>query len=129
MRRSGLDSIKRADGILILALLFIALAAFLIRGCLTERGDRVVVTVDGQVTGEYSLEEDRKVLIEGDSFYNELTIKDHQADMTRADCRDKICVRHKPVSQVGETIVCLPHKVIVTVRGEKKSPGIDGISR
>ena len=115
--------------ILILIILLAALAVFLIRGFLTEKGDRVLITVDGRVTGEYSLAEDRRVLIGKGSFQNELIIKDHQARMIRADCPDKICVRHKAVSRVGETIVCLPHKVIVTVLGDSPSPGIDGISR
>ena len=41
--------------------------------------------------------------------------------MIEADCPDLICVHHKPISRQGESIVCLPHKVIVEVTGEESA--------
>ena len=35
--------------------------------------------------------------------------------MEAADCRDQICVRHRAVSAVGESIICLPHKLVVEI--------------
>ena len=46
---------------------------------------------------------------------NTLVIKDEMADMIFADCPDQICVKHAPISNVGETIICLPNKVVVTI--------------
>ena len=36
--------------------------------------------------------------------------------MAEADCPDRLCVRRGPVRYAGETIICLPHKLVVTVR-------------
>lgn len=44
-----------------------------------------------------------------------MEIKDGYADCTEADCRDGLCVNQKKISKVNETIVCLPHKVIIEI--------------
>ena len=43
------------------------------------------------------------------------------ADMTEADCPDKLCVNQRAVSKNGESIICLPNKVIVTVDSSENS--------
>ena len=45
-----------------------------------------------------------------------LIIKDGEAYMQEADCPNQICVHHSPVSHKGETIVCLPNRVIIEIR-------------
>jgi hypothetical protein len=48
--------------------------------------------------------------------------------MTEADCPDKLCVQEKAVSKNGETIVCLPHRVVVEITSEEENE-IDGVTR
>lgn len=48
------------------------------------------------------------------------------ADMTSADCPDHLCVKQKAISKEGESIICLPNKVVVTVKSDTKSD-IDSI--
>ena len=78
-------------------------------------GDTVTVTVDGAHYGTYPLAVDTVVEIATDGGYNRLVVKDGQAVMETADCPDGICAAHRPISRMGESIVCLPHKVVVTV--------------
>lgn len=85
----------------------------------------VVVTVDGEVYGTYSLKKNQEIAI-GDTNY--LMIQDGKADMTKANCPDLICVRHKAISRNGETIACLPNKVIVEVVGGE-NPDADAVAR
>ena len=47
---------------------------------------------------------------------NLLVIRDGQAYVESATCPDGICAAHKPISREGESIVCLPHRVVITVR-------------
>lgn len=87
-----------------------------------DKGAIAVVTVDGEVYGEYQLDEDQVVEIKKDGkVTNTLTIADHKADMTDADCPDLLCVHQKAISKDGETIVCLPNKVVITVKSNEKS--------
>ena len=108
----------RNDVIFIAALLVVVslcgLCFYLFRG----EGDKVVVTVDGTEYGTYPLAEDVRVEIRTgaeDEELNVLVIKDGQAYVENATCPDGICAGHKPISREGESIVCLPHKVVITV--------------
>ena len=87
---------------------------------------QVVVTIDGQVYGNYPLSEDRTERIElPDGSYNILTISGGYADVTEASCPDQICVKHNHIRYSGDAIVCLPNKVVVTVEGGEDND-IDG---
>jgi len=36
-------------------------------------------------------------------------------DVIEADCPDKICVKHTNIKNAGETIICLPHKLVIEI--------------
>ena len=111
----------RNDIILIAVLLTVVLlagtAVFFWRG----EGDTVTVEVDGRLFGTYALSEDRTVEIrtgEGGEELNLLVIKDGKAYVETATCPDGICAAHKPISREGESIVCLPHNLIIEIISE-----------
>ena len=112
------------DIILAVGLLAICAVALLIWRASAEAGEYAVVTVDGLEVSRYPLAEDREVEIKGVGGNNKLVISDKKADVVDADCPDKVCVDHRSVSNIGETIVCLPHKVVVKIVGSEDS-GVD----
>lgn len=84
-----------------------------------KSGDaKVMIKVDGNIYGEYELSADQTIDIDG---MNTLVIRDGQADMQDADCPDKLCVHQKAISRDGESIICLPNKVVVTIEGGEES--------
>ena len=101
--------------VLLVAVSLIGLGYFFLRG----EGDTVEVSVDGEVFGEYSLSIDREVEIKTELGYNLLVIKNGEAEVEIASCPDGICSAHRPISKEGESIVCLPNKVVVTVRASE----------
>ena len=112
---------RRNDWIFILSLLLVVslagLALFFLRGV----GDTVIVTVDGVIYGTYPLDRDITVEIRtGDEEQNRnvLVIREGKARVEEATCPDGICAAHKPISREGESIVCLPHRVVITVHAE-----------
>ena len=70
----------------------------------------------GRQAGRYPLAEDRRVTI-GAADYNVLEIKDGAAAVAEANCGDHTCVRTGRISREGETIVCLPHRLVVRIEG------------
>lgn len=89
-------------------------------GQLQENAATAVVTVDGKERYRCSLFIEKEIAIDDT---NVLVIKDGMVDMIMADCPDQICVKHEPISKAGETIICLPNKVVVTIetlRGQEK---------
>lgn len=106
---------KRNDLLLIGGLLLLAaLVWLLVRP--GEAGGWVVVTVDGVETARYSLDLDRTVEI-GERQYNILCISGGKASIIEANCGDHTCVRTGAISRAGETIVCLPHRLVVIIEG------------
>ena len=109
----------RYDLILIIALLIVSAGAGLMLRP-QEEGGTVVVTVDGTETGRYALDEDRTVRIESSGGYNLLTIQNGTAAVTEADCGDHTCIRTGEIHLDGQSIICLPHKVVITVEGGRQ---------
>ncbi len=120
---------KKNDLILIGALLFLALAALGGLSWYSVMGTKeaeAVVKVDGKVQGRYPLDKDATVEIRlEDGRYNRLEIQGGKADMTEASCPDKLCVEHRPVSKRGESLVCLPNKVVVEIENGQEAE-VDG---
>lgn len=126
----------RNDIILISVIVIISVVLFLIwklvylKGQDTDSDACVEVTIDGRTYGTYPLSKDDTIKIKnGDGdVTNTLVIKGSVADMTSADCPDHLCVKKKAISKEGESIICLPNKVVVTVKSDMKSD-IDSISK
>lgn len=108
----------RNDIILVGGLLIIAAIGIFYLFVLRKTGDSVNVTVDGNTYKTFSLSENVTEDIytgESNEHLNRLIIKDGKAYMETATCPDGICVEHNPVYRDGESIVCLPNRVVVTV--------------
>lgn len=97
---------------ILLSLIGIAIAFMLI---FRVEGDTVNVSVDAKTWGEYSLAEDRTVEIKTEQGINVLVIKDGTAYVSSASCPDGICSSHRPISYDGESIICLPNKVVISI--------------
>ena len=102
----------RNDIVLIVSLLVIAGALILAVNMATDTGKNVRVTVDGELYGMYPLDEDLKISINGT---NVLVIEDQRVYMESACCENNTCVMQGSISSIGQTIVCLPNRVTVTV--------------
>ena len=119
----------RADILLIAALLLISGGLFLYRALHRSAGAMAVLYVDGERTAAYPLSEERELCIPSrdGSSYNILVIRDGRADVTEAGCPDKTCVHMHAISHNGETIICLPNRLVVQIEGEEGS-GVDLVS-
>ena len=85
-----------------------------------------VVTIDGVEYGAYPLANDITERIElPDGSYNILTVSGGYAEVTEASCPDQICVKHNHIRYSGETIVCLPNRLVVEIKGGEENE-IDG---
>ena len=110
---------KKNDWILAACILLAAVAILLFQFVRSDSGaGKVSVTVDGEIFGTYSLAEDQTVDIDGT---NRLVIENGTAEMEWADCPDQLCVNQRAVSRQGESIICLPNKVIVEVESSESS--------
>ena len=114
--------LKKADIVLIASILLCALALFAWRLLAAGTGNAVVVSVDGHVTARYLLQTHTTVTLDGVDGQNVLVIANGTARIEEADCPDKLCAKHAPISRTGDSIVCLPHRLTVTIVGTGEQP-------
>lgn len=112
----------RYDIILIIGLLVITMVIAMAVRFTKKTGKTVVVSVDGVVKYTFPLDEDLEFKIEGyEGGTNYLVIKDGEAYLTEASCPDLLCVHMGKISSQGQSIICLPNRVVVEIRDDNES--------
>lgn len=120
---------KKADFIIIAAVLAVAgVLTYFLYFVNSDSGAYVQVEVDGAVVDTVALDTDYTKEYNFDGNSNTLVIKDGKASVTESNCPDGICVNHKPINRSGESIICLPHKLVVTVVDDAPEDEIDAVS-
>lgn len=108
--------IKRADIVLAVSLILLS-AVFITATALSgSAGKTVAIKVDNETVCELSLDTDATKTIENKYGTNTVVIKNGEVSVTDADCPDGYCENHVSISDEGETIACLPHRLVVEIR-------------
>lgn len=84
-----------------------------------HQGNRVLVQVDGECVKSFWQEEEVEYTIKSDKGENVLRISQGKVWLSEADCPDKICVNTGKIQYPGQSIICLPHKVVVEIKEEQ----------
>lgn len=107
-------TVTRMDLLLVLVLLAVCGGLLLLRG---KHGSGSVVRIyqDNEPVAELPLDRDDRFTVTTELGTNAIVVENGQAFVTDADCPDKICEQMGPISKPGETIICLPHKLIAEV--------------
>ncbi|MDQ7782605.1 MAG: NusG domain II-containing protein [Desulfomonilaceae bacterium] len=117
------------DCALITAIIVSAVALlFVLPTLVVSGGTNVEVRSGDRVAGRYSLDEDRRVPVEGPLGTTVVRITDGHAHIESSPCPHKFCLRMGPVGGEGGLIVCVPNEVSVTVANDR-ADGIDAVSR
>lgn len=107
--------LKKGDLIMVAAILFVAgIAALLIMH--QKRGNEVII-ISGDDEKCYSINENRTIQVKYENEgYNVVVIHDGMVWVDEADCSNQICVNHKPIYKNNESIVCVPHKLMIVIK-------------
>ncbi len=110
---------KRGDLILVAAVLIIAVISFAAISLMNRKPALYVeITVNGEVVETLDLNKDTVITISGYGYgENTLLIENGTVRCTYATCPDKVCIDMGVISQSGQMIVCLPNRMIATVKG------------
>ena len=127
MEEKKLDGKKkyRLDIIVIASILVISLLILLVVTLTKKEGSVAVVEVNGVTVGEYSLWKNGEYSLNGGT--NVLVIENGVAYLNYSNCPDHTCEKTGKIKYVGQSIICLPNKVSITIKGDA-SGGVDLVS-
>ena len=120
--------IRKADIVLVLVLLLVAAAAGIFMLAVRDTGGEAVVLRDGQEVLRLPLSEDAEEVITEGEDSNTVVIRDGTASVTQANCPDKVCVHTGEIRYEGQTIVCLPHELVVKIEGGEEQ-SVDAVTQ
>lgn len=124
---SGLKNtkIKKAD-IILMMIIILTGCVLLIGMKLYSKGKekQVVISVDGVIEKTFPLDENVIYNISSEKGENTLVIENGKAYVKEADCRDGICKKKGKIGEIGENIVCLPHKMIISIEENSSERGL-----
>ncbi|KGE19579.1 NusG domain II-containing protein [Paenibacillus wynnii] len=123
---------KRGD-VLLISIVLVAALAFMAPRWFSSNdkggpGKNLVanITVDGKQYRTIKLtKENQTIDIRTDRGYNIIKVHDYGIEMYDADCPDKVCLGFGFITLPKQTIVCLPHRVLVEIASASGEDEID----
>ncbi len=106
---------KKADIIIIVAVVLISTALFIYFFPGSGELATVSVSVGGKPYGTYSIEIPQKITVVTEKGLNIVEIANNSVHMENADCPDKLCVSQGWINTPMQSVVCLPNQVIVEI--------------
>ena len=114
------QTIKIGDIVAILiVLLLTAIIAFL---PVVKHAKYVVITVDGKEYAKYNLVPDTKETLKISTEFgqNTIVIEDGKVLVSNSSCKNKIEISAGAISKAGQSLVCSPNRLVITIEGGVK---------
>ncbi|OLS03319.1 NusG domain II-containing protein [Tissierella creatinophila] len=120
----------KGDKVLIVVVVILTLLSlgFIKRQAFSNENKFVSIQVNGKEIKKVIFDKKiigKKIPIQSKYGFNLIEIDDEKVRVIEADCPDKIDVKQGYISKIGETIICLPNRMVVEIKGVKKGDAID----
>lgn len=125
--------LTKGDKVLIIFIVLVSLLSFayINRYAFSSQEKYISVQVNGKEIKKVLYDEKligHTIPIQTEYGYNLLEIGDQRVRVIEADCPDKIDVKKGYISREGETIVCLPNRLVIEIKGLAEEDDIDIMS-
>ncbi|MGQ9631166.1 MAG: NusG domain II-containing protein [bacterium] len=127
LRRIASEYLTLADRALILSLVLMSVLSSLAIKNFARAGSEVSISGWGKER-VISLLRDGVITVEGALGDMKIEIKGGRARVIESNCPDKICIKQGWIANRGETIICVPNRVVIKVLGEPPLNPVDAIS-
>lgn len=125
--------VKKLDIIIIVFLLILSFTPHLIFSNILAKNYSsayVNIKIAGKVYDNIELSSfkgEKKIVIATDHGNNTVFINNGSVKIIEADCNDSLCVKQGLISDIGETLICLPNKLILEIKGDERGSSNDTI--
>ena len=112
--------------VVIIVVAFAVMTAAFVYG--KNRAETLTATVKhrGRVAAQVALStltEEKKITIDG-QYHLTVTLTKDGVSVTESDCPGQDCVHTGRITRAGQSIVCLPEQVVVTLEGKSSAPDV-----
>lgn len=75
--------------------------------------ERALILLDGKTVRTLDLSEDQTFVLDTGYGTNTIQVTDGCVSVTDADCPDRVCTAHGPLTDNSMPIICLPHHLVI----------------
>lgn len=119
--------LKPFDFILVVFLMIASFIPLLFFVNTHTSGQIAQLRVNNKLVKNFELNKDQVYTYfdKSDDDRNKIEVRDGQIAIVDANCDDQICVRKGFISKTGQTIVCLPHRLVIEIMPTTDQQHID----
>lgn len=111
---------RKKDLILCVVLLVAGIICWLVMRLVLPTGNTADVYIDDKLVQTIDMTVDDTYEFNTDRGSNTVVVESRKISVGDADCPDKVCVNMGWKSRRGETITCLPHKLVIEIQGGRE---------
>ncbi|MBU3182876.1 NusG domain II-containing protein [Clostridium psychrophilum] len=120
---------KKGDKVVAILIIFLVLISgigtFIYKQHIKSNHNFAVIKMDGKIIQTIDLNAVKSQkewnIYTKTGDYNLIEILPGKIRIKDSDCPDKICVKEGWISQAGQILVCLPHKLIIKINGKNNT--------
>jgi len=116
--------VQRGDVALVLLLLAAGATGFLLLKLLGPHGRPAEVKILIRERCLVVPLADTTLALAGPLGETEITIEDGKVWVSSAPCPNKLCMRQGKIAKPGESIICLPNRLVITIQGAKQPDAV-----
>ncbi|MBQ2721076.1 MAG: NusG domain II-containing protein [Clostridia bacterium] len=123
MINDNILKIRKSDIILTASIIVLCIVAAVLPFFFSTDGSTVEIYVDGVFFTEKNLSEDSETDVDG---LMSVIIENGLVRVENSVCPSGACEHSLPISKSGESIICLPNKIMIKISGEGETDAISG---
>lgn len=128
-----MKTLKKLDVIIIISLVVLSFIPNIIfsKNLLKDyKSTYANIKVDGKFYKNIPLSSfsgEKTMTIKTKNGNNTILVKNNTIKIISADCNDSLCVKQGSIQKVGQNIICLPHGLIIEIKGDESDSSDDMI--
>lgn len=115
---------KKMDIVIIVVLIISSFIPHFIYSSVGSKNNKdlyATIKVDGEIHNTIDLPttSKEKFIIQTENGTNTILVNNNEVNIVYADCKDELCIKQGSISKIGKTLICLPNKLIIEIKGDE----------